>query len=575
MALFQNIGREQLPRMIILILLATGLALQVGMMRWGVADDNVFTHNIFYHFFAWHDWPVALVLLIFFLVCPKRGGREFAFPGWLLPVVIGGAFLVAWVGHFGIMFSFPLSTDDYLMLFQARTYQGFEVFPRIPEEWLPMEAGLRPGFTRFDEAGNVWKPQYLPVHAAILALFAAGGLGSLVNPLANAASVWFVAGIVRRIWPEQRSLPVLAALLLVSSAQFHLWGMSWHSSAMHLCFSLGWVWLYLQDRTWAYLALPWVGGLAIGLHQPHIHALIAFPFLIHLLFQRRWGIVVYTVVVYSGFCALWIWFILEREIGPGAAEMGMRMVGLHAAVFRLMHSILLVTWNHPMAALGTVAGLFYWRRLPLPVQLLLLSFVATFVFYFFFGGHGGHGWGSRYSHPILGHLSVIAIGVWAVAPRVSVNGFSLVSWKMLAGTGLCFLFFLPLRAWQARDFVEPYMKVDRDLRGLDAEVVIVHGEEGYYARDLIRNHPAIDNGPLRIRHMVLPDEKVEWVREKYEVVEFGHEEFRERGLSTVEVTPWEDEAFMEMYRDRKDGETTDIQGDNQGSGAMLDNGTEH
>lgn len=523
------------PRLVFFALLGSGLLLSVALHFSDLGSNRILGHNIFFHLFARHEWIVVLLLLLWFFVWGDRAGGTLKPPGrkliWGLAL---GAVLIAAGGAAGVMRFYPLSADDFLMTFQARTYAEGVLFPQVGAPWLEFENLLRGSFIRFREETQQWTPQYLPVHAAILALFGQVGAAMWVNPLANAASILILVAISRRLWPDRPETHGLASLLLFESSQFHIWGMSWHSSAMHLFFNLLWIWLWLRPERWALGLLPWLGGLAMGLHQPHVHWLIALPFLGAMVGRRRWRALIYLGMVYAGFGGLWLWFMWQRGVGSGAAEAGMQWIpSLNQVVYRWMHAILIATWNHPLAVLGTLGALVYWRRLPTASRCLLAGVLLSFFFYLAFRGHGGHGWGSRYSHPILGHLALLAVAVWNLQPAVRISGFSLSPGGLVPATVLCLVLLLPIRCGQVGSFVAPYARVDAAINSMDADVVLIRGLEGYYAWDLLRNDPFLRERPVRMRGWFLNPQTRASLERRFRVMEVGRQEFGQHGLPLI------------------------------------------
>ena len=192
--------------------------------------------------------------------------------------------------------------------FQARIFLRGKVTAQLPAMWDAVMRPLRPTFVDYLPATHSWKSTYLPVDAAMRAVFQSVALESFVNPVCAAISVLALAGAVRNIWPEQKWNPLIAAVLLASSSQFLITAMTSYSMPAHLALNAIWLWLYSRpDRRRFYLA-PFVGVLAIGLHQPIVHALFVAPFLLRLVRQRHWRAVLIFGCIYLAGCAGWfVW----------------------------------------------------------------------------------------------------------------------------------------------------------------------------------------------------------------------------------------------------------------------------
>ena len=138
---------------------------------------------------------------------------------------------------------------------------------------------LTPTFAMFNAERNTWISPYLPVYAAIRAIFSILGIRSLTNAALAGLSILALAGIVRKLWPREESFPLIACLLLATSSQFLLMSMTAFSMPAHLYLNLVWLWLYTRNDRWSCLATPWIGVLAMGLHNPVVHGTFRAPLL--------------------------------------------------------------------------------------------------------------------------------------------------------------------------------------------------------------------------------------------------------------------------------------------------------
>src|ERR1051325_10677710 len=130
-------------------------------------------------------------------------------------------------------------------------------------------------------------------------------LQTLLNPVLATVTILALYGAVRRIWPESQTNALIGVGLLASSSQFLLMSMTAYAMSAHLALNTIWLWLYLRPERREFYLAPIVGALAIGLHQPIVHALFVTPFLLRLVWQRKWSAVsVYGLIYLSG-CAAW------------------------------------------------------------------------------------------------------------------------------------------------------------------------------------------------------------------------------------------------------------------------------
>src|SRR5438105_13456979 len=138
---------------------------------------------------------------------------------------------------------------------QARIFLHGKITAAVPEEWLPLARMIKPTIVDYLPTTHSWKSTYLPVYAAMRAVFQSISLQSLLNPLLDAVSVVALFGAARNIWPTQQQNAFVAAALLASSCQFLVMGMTSYSMPAHLALNSIWLWLYsAPDRRRFYFA---------------------------------------------------------------------------------------------------------------------------------------------------------------------------------------------------------------------------------------------------------------------------------------------------------------------------------
>ncbi len=223
----------------------------------------------------------------------------------LVTLIAVGVFAAAALGSHFVCHDYALSADEFMADFQAQIFLRGKITAEVPVAMGRRGADHSPTFVDYFPATHSWKATYLPVYAALRALFQGVYLQSLLNPFLAALTVFALYGTVRNIWPNEKQNALLAVLLLAGSAQFLLMAMTAYSMPAHLALNTVWLWLYSRpDRRRFYLA-PIVGVLAIGLHQPIVHALFVAPFLLRLVWQRKWLPVWIYGLIYSLGCAAW------------------------------------------------------------------------------------------------------------------------------------------------------------------------------------------------------------------------------------------------------------------------------
>ena len=263
-----------------------------------------------------------------------------------LHVVAVVVFAIAAIGTQTVFHNYLVTADEYLADFQARIFLHGKFQAEVPSAWVSAERFLNlPFFVRYFPANHSWNSVYLPVYAAMRAVFQSVGLQSLLNPFLAALTVLALYGTARNIWPESKTNALVAIGLLVSSSQFLVMSMTSYSMPAHLALNAIWLWLYSRpDRGWFYLA-PLVGVLAIGLHQPIVHALFALPFLLRLVLQRRWRAVLIFAPIYLAGCALWFAWQARYQVGSSDGIGSLfKILNPRMPIIQSMNLLLIIGW---------------------------------------------------------------------------------------------------------------------------------------------------------------------------------------------------------------------------------------
>jgi hypothetical protein len=479
------------------------------LMGEGFAQAVPSSRNIFFRLYAMHEAPFLWLLAAFALVAwlmarrsgsPAAPARTKAIAGELAVsamLAAGAVFAVTLAGTFLIMHSTPLSMDEYAATFQAKILAAGRVAAPIPAQWQRFANALTPIFVSYRSADQVWLSTYLPGYAAVRALFSAVGVEVIVNPLLAAISVLSLAGASARLWPGDARRGRLAILYLATSSQFLLMSMSGYSWAAHLCFNLLWLYLVLRDDRLGLAAAPWVGVVALGLHNPFPHALFAAPFLLRLLGTRRLGWIAYYGAVYGVGVLAWyrVMSYFHGQVGSGRALKIFGLPSPEGYFVQGMNLSLLLTWQAPAMALFLIAAFFLVRSMKQAERDLMAGLVLTFAFYFLFPQNQGHGWGYRYLYSVLGSAALLAA---SATVALAGPGGAVVRRLVVASAVAALLVQLPLRSLQAEHFVRPYAATLRYIATRPAEAVIVDPTAAYYGRDLIRNDPLSRTTPVTL-----------------------------------------------------------------------------
>jgi hypothetical protein len=272
---------------------------------------------------------------------------------------------------------------------------------------------------------------------------------------------------------------------------------------------MAWLYCVLRDDRAGLAAAPWIGALALGLHNPFPHALFAAPFLLRLLRTRRVGWIAYYAAIYGAAMLLWyrLMSFSHAQVARGAAVQEFALPSAETYFVQGMNLSLLLTWQAPAMAIFLVAAFFLIRSLKQAERDLLAGIVLTFAFYFLFPKNQGHGWGYRYMYSVLGSAALLA-----ASAAVSLAGPTGIVVRRLVATSVvaALLAQLPLRSVQAERFVRPYAATLDFIASRPADVVIVDPGSAYYGRDLIRNDPLWKTRPVTLS---LPALKPSDVRE--------------------------------------------------------------
>lgn len=470
--------------------------------------------NIFYRLYALHEQPLLILLAL--VACltwwimrpaPAPGSPLLDRLERVATCVRTGAlafaiFVAAALGALLVMHGTELSMDEFAASFQARIFSTGRATAPIPAEWQALVPWTTPVFVTHKLEAQAWVSAYLPVYAALRTPFVLLRAEWLLNPLLAAASVLLLDRVTRRFWPGAPARRLLALAFLVTSSQFLATSMTGYAMPAHLCLNLLWLLLYLRDDRAGWLAAPWVGALALGLHNPFPHALFVAPFLVRMLLRRRFGWLAYAGAVYAASAAAWLAWLRFASAGGGGSGGGATSAAGLLGSFRLpdagmgfVHALdltLVFSWQTPVLPVLLLVALFAWRRLGVTERDLATGLLLTFAFYLLFPANQGHGWGYRYIYGALGNVVLLAAAGASIAARQVPRErlCALIAASLLVTVVVQ----LPLRFRQIERFVRPYASAMAFIAARPAPLVAVDFNEGAYAWDLIRNDPLFRGG---------------------------------------------------------------------------------
>jgi hypothetical protein len=505
-------------------------------------------HNITYHLFANLEPLVLSVTAVIFLSVflgyrrwvehPSSGGSAVVVPGvWFLWLILA-VFAVTVGGRYLIFMDYPLSMDEFAMEFQSEIFLRGDLAAPLPEWARGWVYYFLPTWIHYHYLPHEWLSMYGPLFSLMLAPWEGMGLAGLFPPILAMGTLFFLKNIMGDFCPQRPLAAWTAVVLLAFSPQFLVTAMTPYAMSGHLFISTLWLWLYLQDRTWSWFLLPWLGFIAIGLHQPVPHALFVLPFCLRILQTQPWHRTLYVGAVYSGACLFWYFWMQQVQYTddplaqPVWAEYFV-LPGWHQIMGRLMNMVYLMSWQHLLLLYGFLIALTQWRRFSSFEKDLVFSVLATFGFFFFFYEIGGHGWGSRHCHIVLSNFAIVS---GLAITRLLEEGKKWNIRFFVVITLIGFMVIFPIRLWQIHSFVAPYHDADDYISQLDADFVIIPSKRFYYGVDLIRNDPYLREKPIRIGREFLSKEKEARLAGMGTIVELTSEELAPFGIAPVEVT---------------------------------------
>jgi hypothetical protein len=530
-----------------LCLLGAWIARGTGIF--GPAVDPTVPHATNFYLYTFGRFePVALYAsaafffgLSFFLAKSKStpeapGG--FASPR--IPLLAAVVVLLAVsIGRFTIYQDFDLCIDEYLNDFEVKILDQHHLLATVPTEWRDYAPAMRVAYQNYRADSGTWASGFLPGSASLQFLFSQAGIDWAVSPVLAAVSLLLLAGVARRVFPQQPALAAnIAVLLLAASPQFLAMAMTKFAWTAQLCGSLLWVWLLIHPNRILFLLTPILGALLIGLHQPHVHPLVAAPFVLRFLYTRQWKIFAWFTVWYLA--GAWAWFQVYEMLRPNALGAGgdlsnMAHAGsfslvpvLLAAIFATLHSITLLAWVTPIAVPLLGVFLLTWKEQPAVARDGFVAAALTFAFYLFFPHPQGHGWGYRYLHAAYGLLALAAAGGALALAREGWN--SRLARALAASVVFSLLIQAPYRSDEIVALVRPLSLVSGFIARQKADFVLIRTGDFWYAQDLIRNDPWLKEKPFVFDADKLTPEQMAQLKGRRRVVVVGADDVKDFGV---------------------------------------------
>jgi hypothetical protein len=526
----------------------------VLLLAWSVFG-RVSVPFVTLNFFLTQDLPVliGLVALLITLRAWRADDRLalrleqfFAAALRLNPVLLAlAAGAVCAAGVWLVFGGYALSMDEFWAQADGVVLASGAGLVPIPAEWRDYAQALQPIFARITP-DHWWASDYLPGNAALQYLG-----GPLASPLLVGFAVLAAADLARRLLPDVPFAPVLCALLMISSSQLLITGMTPYAMSAHLALNLAWLWLFLHRDWRAQIAAAVVPLLAVGLHQVVFFPLFAAPFLLDAWLARRRAAAVLQAVAIAASFLFWSAYdsVLYSALGvmpvtssgggtgTGTALLFSRFLALVAdfnlgnLALMMFNLIRFVTWQNVLLLPLILVAVAGFARMPGVWRAMLGGMVLTVTLLVVILAFQGHGWGYRYLHGHLGSACLLA--TYGFARLCDVQAERARARAIIGAALAASLLLVPIRAWQAHAFAAPYRAADAWIATRDVDVVLVDAPQHIYAVDLIRNDPLLRNRPKRMAAYLLSDAQLAALCRDYKVAVFSDAEASRFGLHEV------------------------------------------
>ncbi|WP_211051365.1 hypothetical protein [Parasphingorhabdus halotolerans] len=430
-------------------------------------------------------------------------------------------FIFCTAGHFLVLGGYHASRDEQMAVFDAIIFADGRLVWPIAEQWRSMAPALNQLFILPIGTHEAWVSAYLPVNAAVRAIFGFLGSQSFASPFFVAIGAVALWKIARILWPDRRDVAWLCLILYAGSGQVLVTGMTAYAMNGHLGLNMLWLWLFLLNRRRTDCAALIVGFLATGMHQPLFHPLFAAPILAILVLRRDWQRVAVYLLGYAVICLFWLYWpiAISNLAQTSATETGAGLdyltrltdaigeISFGGVMLMLANIFRFVAWQHllliPLAMVGIHTVLKAKDRfatalavsliLPIPVLLLLLPYQ-------------GHGFGYRYLHPVLGNAIILAGYAWKFMDPDDIWTKQTGQKLLVTTSAITFGLLVPLQLYFAHSFYAPWAAVDRAIAESKVDIALIDSTAAPFAADLVFNHPELSTKPLRLDARLLSAE---------------------------------------------------------------------
>lgn len=473
--------------------------------------------------------------------------------------------LALWFGTYMVMFNYPLTRDEHMVVFDSGIFANDELAAHLPAQWKGYAEALVPAFLLDVPDNALLISAYMPGNAMMRSMFEVIADSALMNPLLAAVGLIALHDVARRLFKDTpRAVWVVLAAYVLSS-QVLVTAMTTYAMTAHLALNLVWLALFLRNKWWQHLLAMAIGAWAIGLHQIVFHPLFAGPFILTLLTQRRWPLFAAYSAVYAAGLLFWISYpsmmaaeygivALSGSTGGVAGFVLERVVTLfterepNGAWFMMFNLMRFIAWS-PLFLLPLL--FFAWpavrsnERHALPLFAgcaLTLSAMALLLPY------QGHGWGYRYGHGLIGNFALLC-------------GFGYLRWanrdENVADGAVVFLggatavLAIPFLLWSAHNFTRPYVQLKQLIERQSTDFVIIDTQPPSNAVDQVRNPASLNVRPILLSSRAMTKTQVEEICARGTVALVTRHDFHRAGfVPDLPKDSPEFDALIKGIRDR-------------------------
>lgn len=494
---------------VVTIALCCAAPLITVLSRSGKAPPEAYF--IFQRLFFFNDYAGSLAMLVALvatLVLPKVQDAVVRAASWVgehpVPTIFAAFAVLALCSRF-VYLAHPLSMDEYAPWMQAHVFARGELKAHYPPELLDaiVPRQFQGIFISVDRVTGEAVSKYWPGLALVMAPFARLDIAWCVNPAFAALSLAVLYKLACEAAGD-RAAGGWAILAALASPQFTVGSISFYAMPGELALNLLFVWLLLRPSVAGAFGAGLVGGLALAMHNPLPHALVALPCLVWLACKpARWT---RLLAVFAGYLPLVLllglgWSMTMASVetlhDPSGASGGKaRTVAFIKSIFAVPDDEMLTNrwyaaWKVWIWTLPGLLGMVLMRRARGTAERLLIAgFAITFVFYLFVRFDQGHGWGYRYIHAAWGALP-LAAGLWLAGTSEAARrwGGAMVAAGLLA---------TPVFMWQTNATISDALSYRLSPPAAGEWVIFVAQNTGRYRGDLVQNLP----GPKSVLRLV-------------------------------------------------------------------------